>query len=151
MFKLFYIRPNTLFIHHDLRQMSRISIKKYILFWNWPISIDQTNNLSYFYRNRLRIFLFSFFRYFNPFIFSDGMDTFTSYQNHELIYFDRLIHQLLRHFITNKLFPLTFSLPFIIQYKLVHKLLKGSKIKLKNKDILFILKYFLKISKANIT
>lgn len=151
MFKLFYIRPNKLFIYNDLIQMSRISIKKYILFWNWPISIDPTNNLSYFYRNRLRIFLFSFFRYFSPFIFNDRMNTFRSYQNHELIYFDRLINQLLRHFIANKLFPLTFSLPFIVQYKLVHKILKGSKIQLENKDILFILKYFLKISKANIS
>ncbi len=151
MFKLFYIQPSALFIYYDLIQMSRISIRKYILFWNWPISIDQTNNLSYFYRNRLRIFLFSFFRYFNPFLLKGRIDISISYQNNELIYFDRLINQLLHNFVANKLSPLTFSLPFIIQYKLVKKLLKGSKIKLKNKDILFILKYFLKISKANIS
>ena len=151
MFKLFYIQPNSLFIYYDLIQMSRVSIRKYILFWNWPISIDQTNNLSYFYRNRLRIFLFSFFRYFNPFSLNDRADISICYQNHEFIYLVRLTNQLLRNFITNQLFPLTFSLPFIIQHKLVSKILKGSKIKFKNKDILFILKYFLKISKANIS
>jgi hypothetical protein len=151
MFKLFYIRPSRLFIYYDLIQMSRISIRKYILFWNWPISIDQTNNISYFYRNRLRIFLLSFLRYFNPLLFTDRMHISAFYQNHELIYFDRLISRLLHNFIINKLFPLTFSLPYIIQYKLVSKILKGSKIKFKNKDIFFILKYFLKISKANIS
>ena len=151
MFKLFYIQPSKLFIYYDLIQMHRIAIRKYILFWNWPISIDQSNNLSYFSRNRLRIFLFSFFRYFNPFLLNDTMDSCLSYQSHESIYLDRLMNQLLRNFLINKLFPFTFSLPFIIQYKLVKKFLKGSKIKFKNKDILFILKYFLKISKDNIS
>ena len=142
MFKLFYIQPNALFIYYDLIQINRISIRKYILFWNWPISIDQTNNLSYFYRNRLRIFLFSFFRYFTPFLINNKMHISIAYQNHESIYFDRLINQLLRNFIANKLFPLTFSIPFIIQYRLLKKIFKGSRINLKNKDILFIIKYF---------
>lgn len=149
MFKFFYIYPNHLVVHYPLIDRTRLSLKKDLLFWNLPIVIDNTNNLSYFYRNRLRLFLFPFFKYFLSSTLENKIDFYLLTKGNEKNYFSKIIRQLLSFFLLKNISPTLFSLPILIYSKVLEEILNYSKIKFNNNDILFIIKYLLKISKTN--
>lgn len=149
MFKFFFFHPNPLKIRYPLINRTRLSIKKDLLFWNLPIVIDHTNNSSYFYRNRLRLFLFPFCKYFLSSNLETKIDLSLLTQYNEKLYFYKIIRQLLSFFLLKNISPILFSLPFSLYYKVLEYILNYSKIKFNNNDILFIIKYLLKISKNN--
>lgn len=149
MFKIFFQKPTALFIEYKLIKSQRASLKQQLVFWCFPLLMDQTNNLSSFYRNRLRIFLFPFLKYFLNSSFERKINSFIYILLMESLYFKQLIKNIFYYFLLSKNIPeLAFCVPFIVRYKIVEKLLKHTKISFKNKDIYFILKNLFKLSKA---
>lgn len=61
---LFFSKTQHFLILRPLLNISRETIKKWIIFLDFPLSIDYTNRLILFSRNKIRFFLLPFLKYF---------------------------------------------------------------------------------------
>ena len=147
MFKIFCMSPNPLYIYHPLFHTKRRQIKRNIMFWCFPISVDKTNNLNYFFRNRIR-FCLPFIKYFFKSKIEKNIEFYFSTMFTQQRYFRRSTEQLILTLnFGQKSTQIPLDLPQIFSEHILTESFKYSNICFKNKDILFILNKIFKKSK----
>ncbi len=131
-----YQRQYPILILRPLLQMNRQTIKKWVLFFNLPISIDITNRFIFYRRNRIRFFLFPFLHYFFQIQIDSKIFRLLKLTTAQSDYFQKLDQKLfiLSHLKKN----FYFLMPTILQKIFIKKILKYSKKSFKYKEIIFI-------------
>ncbi|BEI31719.1 tRNA-Ile lysidine synthase (chloroplast) [Bryopsis sp. KO-2023] len=130
-----------------LLNISRETLKKWIIFLEFPISIDSTNRVIFFSRNRIRFFLFPFLKYFFDQKIELKITKINFLTTEYLSYFEYVSKQLF-FFLYSKQ-NLYFLMPNIIKKFFIKQFLKYSKKSFSNNEISFINDNLFKNSNVN--
>lgn len=144
---LFFPKTQHFLILRPLLNTSRETLKKWILFLEFPISIDSTNRLVFFSRNRIRFFLFPFLKYF----FDKNIElkiTKANFLTIEYIAYFEYISKQLFFFLYSKQ-NLYFLMPNVLKKFFIKQFLKYSKKSFTNNEIEFINNNLFKNSNIN--
>lgn len=153
MFKFFFLTKQ---INHSLilpiQSKSRASITQQISFWCLPIIYDNMNTLSYYKRNRIRFLFMPFLNYLFDSQLEKRILKFCQFKTTEEKYFKNIINQILIAYY-GALFSNQLTLPILpkfIECRLIRELMKYSKNKFNNQQILFILNNLFNVGKVNL-
>ena len=145
----FFFQPLLLSqISYPIIQIHRYQIKKWLKFWKFIIYIDPSNRQINFRRNRIRLFILPFLKYFLHFQIDTQICKFIYSQREVSEYFYLLENHLMWSILVNKTFSLG-TIPKIFKKLLMKKCCHYCHLNFSQKDILFMHKNLIKNSKVN--
>ena len=144
---LFFTETKYLLIFRPLISLTRETLKKWILFLEFPLSIDYTNRLTVFKRNRIRFFLFPFLKYFFDRKIELKISIIMNLTTEYMAYFEYINKQVFFFMYLKR--NIYFLMPKILKKFFIKQFLKYSKKAFSNKEIVFITNNLFKNSNVN--
>ena len=145
---LFFPKTQHFLILRPLLNISRETLKKWIIFLEFPLAIDYTNRLIFFSRNKIRFFLFPFLKYF----FDENIELKITKANflttEYLAYFEYISKQLFFYIYSKQ--NLYFLMPNVIKKFFIKQFLKYSNKSFSNNEISYINNNLFKNSNVNL-